>query len=216
MTIIGWIVMAAVAYASMWISRLIVIRGSNPLEAMMVGIILGAIARNVGLIPPKWKASLKKFETPLLWGIVLLGAGFSLKIARDLPLSLVVILVTMFIGYFFIYFLGKKLGLSKRICALLAAGTTICGGSAIAIISPLIKAREEETSYSVSTIVIAAFIMLLTLPFLGESWICPKLPLAFGPGHQFTTRLKRLQQVTFLERMRARSRRWLSSAGTCS
>jgi uncharacterized integral membrane protein (TIGR00698 family) len=168
MTIIGWIVMAAVAYASMWISRLIVIRGSNPLEAMMVGIILGAIARNVGLIPPKWKASLKKFETPLLWGIVLLGAGFSLKIARDLPLSLVVILVTMFIGYFFIYFLGKKLGLSRRICALRAAGTTICGGSAIAIISPLIKAREEETSYSVSTIVIAAFIMLLTLPFLGE------------------------------------------------
>jgi uncharacterized integral membrane protein (TIGR00698 family) len=121
---------------------------------------------------------LKKFETPLLWGIVLLGAGFSLRIASELPLSLVVILVTMVIGFFFIYFLGNKLGLSQKISALLAVGTTICGGSAIDITSPLIKAKEEETSYSVSTIVIAAFVMLIALPFLGQVLGLPET--AFG------------------------------------
>jgi uncharacterized integral membrane protein (TIGR00698 family) len=168
MIVVGWIVMGLVAYASMWISRLIVIKGAHPVEAMMVGIILGALARNAGLVPKKWEPVLKKFETPLLWGIVLLGAGFSLKIASELPLSLVVIIVTMLIGFFFIYFLGNKLGLSQKISALLAVGTTICGGSAIAITSPLIKAKEEETSYSVSTIVIAAFVMLIALPFLGQ------------------------------------------------
>ncbi|MBN1224961.1 MAG: putative sulfate exporter family transporter [Candidatus Aminicenantes bacterium] len=178
MVIVGWIVMAVVALISQWISNLVNIKGSHPLEAMMVGIVLGAAARNAGLIPEAWKPVLKKFETPLLWGIVLLGAGFSLKIASELPLSLLVIVITMLVGFFFIYFLGSKLALSQKISALLAVGTTICGGSAIAITSPLIKAKEEETSYAVSTIVIAAFVMLITLPFLGQVLGIPQT--AFG------------------------------------
>jgi len=168
MIVIGWIVMGLVALLSKWISGLIVINGAHPFEAILVGIILGAVARNTGILPKKWEPYLKKFETPLLWGIVLLGAGFSVKIASELPISLVVIFSTMLVGFFFIYFLGKKVGLPDKLSALLAVGTTICGGSAIAITSPLIKAREEETSYSVSTIVIAAFILLVSLPFLGK------------------------------------------------
>ena len=168
MVIVGWIVMALIAILSKWISKLIVINGTNPFEAMMVGIIIGAVARNAGLFPKKWEPYLKKFETPLLWGIMLLGAGFSIKVASELPLSLIVIFTTMLVGFFFIYFMGRKMGLPDKLSALLAVGTTICGGSAIAITSPLIKAKEEETSYSVSTIVIAAFVLLITLPFLGN------------------------------------------------
>ena len=168
MVIVGWIVMALIAILSKWISKLVVINGTNPFEAMMVGIIIGAVARNAGLFPKKWEQYLKKFETPLLWGIMLLGAGFSIKVASELPLSLIVIFTTMLAGFFFIYFLGRKMGLPDKLSALLAVGTTICGGSAIAITSPLIKANEEETSYSVSTIVIAAFVLLITLPFLGN------------------------------------------------
>lgn len=167
MIVIGWIVLAAVSYASQWISKLVEINGTHPLEAMLVGIILGALARNLGLVPRTWEPYLKKFETPLLWGIMLLGAGFTLRVASELPLSLVVILVSMATGFVFVYFVARKAGLPEKFSALLAVGTSICGGSAIAITSPLIKAKEEETSYSVSTIVIAAFILLVTLPILG-------------------------------------------------
>lgn len=168
MIFVGWAVMAGVAYVSKLISRLVVINGTNPLEAMLVGIVLGAVARNAGLIPKKWEAYLKKFETPLLWGIMLLGAGFSIKVASELPLSLVVIFATMLVGFFFVYFIARKVGLPEKLSALLAIGTSVCGGTAIAITAPLIKAKQEETSYSVSTIVIAAFILLVTLPFLGS------------------------------------------------
>ncbi len=168
MILVGWIVMAIVAYASMLINRLVVINGTHPFEAIAVGVVLGALARNTGLIPPRWEPYLKKFEMPLLWGVVLLGAGFTTEIARAEPLSLIVIFVTMAIGYWFIYFLARRVGLPKKLSALLSVGTTICGGSAIAITAPLIKAKEEETSYAVSTIVIAAFILLITLPFLGK------------------------------------------------
>ena len=81
--IVGWVAMAAVAYVSKWISDLIVIDSTHPVEAIMVGIILGALARNVGLIPKEWKPHLKKFQTPLLLGIILLGAGFTFKITRQ-------------------------------------------------------------------------------------------------------------------------------------
>jgi uncharacterized integral membrane protein (TIGR00698 family) len=165
--VIAWIVLAGVAYASKWISSLVVINDTNPLEAMLVGILLGALARNLGLIPEKWEPYLKKFETPLLWGILLLGAGFTLKVASELPLSLVVILVSMGFGFVFVYFVARSMGLPEKLSALLAVGTSICGGTAIAITSPLIKAKEEETSYAVSTIVIAAFILLVALPVLG-------------------------------------------------
>lgn len=167
MILIGWIVMAAVAYVSQWISKLVEINGTHPLEAMLVGIILGALARNLGLVPKMWEPYLKKFETPLLWGIMLLGAGFTLRVASELPLSLVVILVSMASGFVFVYIVARKAGLPETFSALLAVGTSICGGSAIAITSPLIKAKEEETSYSVSSIVIAAFILLVSLPILG-------------------------------------------------
>ena len=168
MIIVGWAIMAGVAYVSRLISRLVVVNGTHPLEAMLVGIVLGVVIRNAGLIPKKWEPYLKKFETPLLWGIMLLGAGFSIKIASELPLSLVVIFATMLVCFFFVYFIARKFGLPEKLSALLAVGTSICGGSAIAITAPLIKAKQEETSYSVSTIVIAAFILLVSLPFLGS------------------------------------------------
>ncbi|MDD4362951.1 MAG: putative sulfate exporter family transporter, partial [Atribacterota bacterium] len=64
--------------------------------------------------------------------------------------------------------LAKKAGLSDKLSTLLAVGTTICGGSAIAITSPLIRAKEEETCYAVSVIVISAFLLLITMPLLGR------------------------------------------------
>jgi len=168
MVLIGWLVMAIIAIFSQWLSGIITIAGTHPVEAMMIGIILGAIARNTGLFPKSWQPFLKKFETPLLWGIILLGAGFSLSIAKEIPLSLIVIIVTMVVGFFAIYLIARKAGLSDKFSALLAVGTTICGGSAIAITSPLIKAKEEETCYAVSVIVVSAFILLITLPFIGK------------------------------------------------
>jgi uncharacterized integral membrane protein (TIGR00698 family) len=161
-------VLAVVAWMSQQVSRLIVVGGSHPVEATMVGIFIGVTIRNAGLIPRGWNPHLKRFQTPLLWGIVLLGAGFTFRVAQELPLGLVVMFVTMVLGFSFVYIVGRRIGLPEKLSVLLAVGTTICGGSAIAITAPLIRAEEEETSYAVGTIVIAAFLLLVSLPFLGS------------------------------------------------
>ena len=165
--VLGWVVLAVVAWMSQQVSRLIVVGGSHPVEAIMVGIVIGVTIRNAGLIPRGWEPHLKRFQTPLLWGIVLLGVGFTFRVAQELPLGLVVMFVTMVLGFSFVYVVGRRIGLPEKLSVLLAVGTTICGGSAIAITAPLIRAEEEETSYAVGTIVVAAFLLLVSLPFLG-------------------------------------------------
>src|SRR5205807_895270 len=47
---------------------------------------------------------------------------------------------------------------------LLAVGTCICGGTAIALVAPLIRAKEEETSYAVAVIALWGVAAILIYP----------------------------------------------------
>ena len=63
-----------------------------------------------------------------------------------------VILATMALGLTVIYLLARWSNMSRELSLLLSVGTTICGGTAIAIIAPLISAKEEETSYAITDV----------------------------------------------------------------
>jgi uncharacterized membrane protein YadS len=49
---------------------------------------------------------------------------------------------------------------------LIAAGTSICGVSAIVATSPCINAREEETAYAISTITIFGLLVTMIYPYI--------------------------------------------------
>jgi uncharacterized integral membrane protein (TIGR00698 family) len=74
----------------------------------------------------------------------------------------------MAVSFFVIYFLGKVFRLPSALAILLAVGTTICGGSAIAITAPLIKAKEEETSYAIGTIALWGLIAIIFYPKIAQ------------------------------------------------
>ena len=63
--------------------------------------------------------------------------------------------------------LGKLLRVKATTSYLIATGTAICGGSAIAAISPIAEANEEEIAVSLGTIFILNSIALLLFPFIG-------------------------------------------------
>ncbi len=71
----GWLVMLVVAVISYYLSKQIVMGGKNPLEAPVIAIVLGILIANFGLLPRGAAAGIKSFEIPLIWGIVLIGAG---------------------------------------------------------------------------------------------------------------------------------------------
>jgi uncharacterized integral membrane protein (TIGR00698 family) len=65
--------------------------------------------------------------------------------------------------------LGKLLQVRGNSSFLIATGTAICGGSAIAAIGPILEADEEEMAVSLGTIFILNSIALLIFPPIGNA-----------------------------------------------
>jgi len=63
--------------------------------------------------------------------------------------------------------LAKLMRVSSRAGLLIATGTAICGGSAIAAVGPVVAADDEEMSVALGTVFILNSIALLVFPFIG-------------------------------------------------
>lgn len=165
----GWLLMLAVGVLAMFLSKLIVIGGKNPVEAAVIAILIGMLIRNTGVLPQIFLPGIRAFEKILILGIVLIGASLNFRnIGSQGANMLIIILITMTVSFFVIYFLGKVFKLPTGLAVLLSVGTTICGGSAIAVTAPLIKAKEEETSYAIGTIALWGLVAIILYPKIAQ------------------------------------------------
>ena len=79
--------------------------------------------------------------------------------------TIVSVIGTMVIGML----IGRKaLKMNRDTAYLISSGTAICGGSAIAAVGPVIKAKESDMSVALATIFILNAIALFIFPLLGE------------------------------------------------
>ncbi|MFP4250546.1 MAG: YeiH family protein [Armatimonadota bacterium] len=176
----GWLIMLAIAVVSVLISGMVVVGGKNPVEPAVLAIILGILLANVGLIPEAGREGIRVFETPLILGIVLIGAGLDVATVVSQGVAMLTVVVgTMIIAFWSIYYLGKAFGLSQRLSLLLSVGTTICGGTAIAVTAPLIEAKEEETSYAIGTIALWGVVAMIVYPAIFRI-VAPDAETVFG------------------------------------
>ncbi len=114
----------------------------------------------------------RKYGTRILQtGIVFLGGSISVTqvtdISKDyLPWISGFVLVTFFV----VIGLGKLLGVTKKQSYLLASGTAICGGTAMASVAPVIKAKPEDLLPALSIVFILNALAVIFFPLLGN-WI---------------------------------------------
>ncbi len=73
------------------------------------------------------------------------------------------IATTMLLGLF----IGRLIVVDRKVSFLINVGTAICGGSAIAAVSPIIHADDEEIAVSLGTVFVLNSIALLIFPFIG-------------------------------------------------
>jgi len=101
----------------------------------------------------------------------LLGLKLSIVEVGTIGLkALPVILVTIPAAILIVTWLGRRLGLTDRLATLIAVGTGICGNTAIVAVSPIIGAKEEETSYAVACITAFGLLAMLSYPFVAH-WL---------------------------------------------
>ena len=102
--------------------------------------------------------------------VVALGFGMNLNQVINAGRSgffytAISITCAMLLGLLF----GKLLAVAGKASFLITAGTAICGGSAIAAISPISDASEEEISVSMGAVFLLNSIALLIFPAIGTA-----------------------------------------------
>ena len=111
--------------------------------------------------------------TGMLLKASVVGLGFgmnihsALQVGREgLWLTIASISTVLVLGYV----IGRWFHMRRKMSHLVASGTAICGGSAIAAVAPAVKANEKETSVSLGVVFLLNSVALLLFPLLGH-WL---------------------------------------------
>ncbi len=103
--------------------------------------------------------------------VSVIGLGFGLNFGEvvnagktGVLFTIVSILGTLIVGYL----IGQWMSINKKTSYLIATGTAICGGSAIAAIAPVIDADENEVAISLGTVFILNSVALFLFPPMGH------------------------------------------------
>jgi uncharacterized integral membrane protein (TIGR00698 family) len=154
-----------VASVATGVGRLLPLLG-GPVAGILLGVALSGFAhRRTALAPGIRFAS----GFVLQLAVVVLGSQLSLHQVAHVGLaSLPVMLGTLAACLAAAFWLGRLLGIDADLRTLIGVGTGICGASAIAAVSPVIKARSNTIAYAVSTIFVFNIAAVLLFPPLGH------------------------------------------------
>jgi uncharacterized integral membrane protein (TIGR00698 family) len=140
------------------------------LTPLIIAVALGAVIANVAG-PPNWaKPGIEKHSLFLETAIVLLGASLSLdSIVAAGPVVVALVLFVVGFGIVLVILISNLADLDERTGSLLAAGSSICGISAVAAVAPVCEAREHQIAHAAATILLFDAVTLVAFPIVGES-----------------------------------------------
>ena len=138
----------------------------TPPVALFLGL---AFALVCGQAHPKFNKKMSKYL--LQYSVVGLGFGMNLHASlasgkEGMEFTILSVVGTLLIGWF----IGRKcLKVDRNTSYLISSGTAICGGSAIAAVGPVLKAKDEEMSVALGTIFILNALALFIFPVIGHA-----------------------------------------------
>ncbi|CAN5359515.1 hypothetical protein BH11ACT1_BH11ACT1_12890 [soil metagenome] len=139
--------------------------------ALLVAILLGVVARAARLVPAS-------FEPGLAWvgrrvlrtGVVLLGLQLS---ARDVlalgPAELAVLGATVATTFSTTLWLGRRLRVGRNLTLLVATGFSICGAAAVAAMSPVADADDDDVATAVALVTLYGSLAILVVPLVARA-----------------------------------------------
>jgi len=165
----------ALALAAMLLSRAAGVwsgaAGRASISPVLCAIILGLLWRNTIGVGPRWLPGLEWVTFRLLRvGIALVGLRLTLGGASSVAVvALPVVIACIITALALSMALGRWLGLSQPLRILLAAGTAICGCTAVVAVAPVVRARPAETAIALTCVVLLGATGMLLYPWIGQS-----------------------------------------------
>ena len=135
-----------------------------PAIGLVIGIAIALIFGN-----PIKNVTGKISKNLLQISVILLGFGMQIGIIlkvgfASIGITFTSIAITMIAGLL----LGRLFAIEKNLSILLTSGTAICGGSAIAAMSPAINATQAQTAVAMAVIFLLNALGLIIFPPLGH------------------------------------------------
>lgn len=160
----GLILAVVIAIVSHYLGGQLPLVG-GPVFALILGIVANLFIKS----NEKFQAGLDFTSKKLLkFAIILLG--FRLSIGQILEvgkISLTVMVFTLTASFGFGALFGRLFHMDWKLSTLISAGTGICGGSAIAALSPVIEAKDSDVTYAISATFIFDILMIILFPIMG-------------------------------------------------
>lgn len=141
--------------------------------APMIGLFIGIILSNTC-----GEKLLKRFRPGasfsqkylLKAGIILAGGTLNFHAIVGVGLSAVpLILFNICLSFLTAWIVGRPMGVSGNTRILVGGGTAICGGTAIATLAPIVKAKEQEMAYAMTAIFLFDILAALLWPYVARS-----------------------------------------------
>jgi uncharacterized membrane protein YadS len=139
------------------------------LEPPLVALALGLLISNTFGVP-SWADAGLRVEFYVKTGIVLLGTSLPLTlIAWAGPVAIVQAAIVSLVTFGVIYLTALRLGLDRRLAAVLGTGGAVCGVSGSIAVAGAVGAKREQVSVAISLVVFWAIVMIYLLPLASRA-----------------------------------------------
>jgi uncharacterized integral membrane protein (TIGR00698 family) len=139
-----------------------------PISPVMCAVVLGMLWRNTLGVPRFATEGLEWVMRGLLrTGIALVGLRLTLSGASAIAVTALPIAITCIcVALLGAAALCRLFGVPPRLAVLLAVGTAVCGCTAVIAVAPAIRARNDETAFAITCVVLFGCVAMLTYPSL--------------------------------------------------
>lgn len=155
----------AIAVTALMIQHYIGMIALSPLViAMIIGMsIRNTLGRSQNTIPGI-KFSLHKI---MRFAIILLGFQITLSQVAAMGIDgFSIIVVTLLSTFLFTKYIGRLLGVDSKLSELIAAGTSVCGASAIIACNTVTRSSDEDVAYAIACVTVFGTLAMLAFPLL--------------------------------------------------
>lgn len=144
------------------------IPGLGMLSPLVIAIVIGMAFHNLVGTPkaatPGVKFALRRV---LRFAIVLLGLQLTFAQVRTVGVTgFAIVAVTLAATFFLTRWLGRVMGVEAKLSELIAAGTAVCGASAVIATNTVTRGSDEDVAYAVACVTVFGSLSMLLMPVL--------------------------------------------------